>query len=1072
MKEKASFINGLPVHRQQSPLSISDESIEREITNQVEDDENFSPPIVDTSFAKTRLEVLKAWEINFSIVFLYISSLLALIYICSSSSRIISGWNDSKRIPKPTLLDTYLGVSLRAVSTFLPVVFIPLVIGDGNSTQEQVYTGALLTIGLFFQNPLSYLHRHHGVRAIINDAIYSSTTFLYVLLSVHSYRTSNVPRQQFRSLYTFKAVMGLIYLLIRLTTGCLLKVITSTVPFTSFLIWAILPPKDRQLDRVTASVLLVLFMDVFFILWIVREVTLTSKFLSKEPYLDSRTKQLGFRCFVYQSTVFGICLSAFSAIGVLSTPRALLLHGFFRGKSDDILSLNIEVRNPGLYFIFVSWILNLAHVNLPANLNYLSDDGKIMKLLKRISESSFVSWLRKHKILAQVHTREEPRKRGLLFNNEHISPLRYQHREVLSYKQIMSNIREEEGLDEVKERFLEPLLETNNRKLRIFTDNEKEGYIFDTDLNENDNFYPEYTLYATDKSDLKVEINGQGHGHERAESNSTCPMKATSSVRIPLLSNCKAGIEYVDKSKKRASKDGIYGLMKTPGKKSEIFLQNLALDRIQIQKNVLVMETHVLLANISYLAYIPGNLDEEYLRPSLTQKDDQDPNSVNRLISSEVLNDNPPTFDDGSRFLVDVAKVCEDQDLFVFRHISNEKTNTHAIILIGKGKVLVAFSGTRDSTNWSTSSRFNRSVYDEKFPRFEFEEADTGKLNRTTTRAYDRIVVSPKVQGKSVASRIEEPPAKEVYGTMVRRSKSTDSVIVFPDLSSDDSEYTPCDFEHNLCYEHNLFKYGAVSKFEMKPFSRRFLNRSFSSFETNRHSEESFHLQPIASTMANEILTFGKSKVHTGFADAYLGIRKQILGALVELYGGNNCKLMEKYTDKNVAKGLPVFFCGHSLGGALATFAAFDAAKYYREIGIKSRKMISCSTFGCPMIGNDSFKKMYEQTVINHWRFEMASDPIPKLPSSFFNYMHVGTRVLLDQSGMLLIDPSFVEMQWWGTFNNPYLRYKLHIRASYISALKSYCTLYRGGKEDLTESFWPFPIKAQTKGLFQALEER
>lgn len=1070
MTEKAIFIDGLPVHRHQPNLNSSGEKITRRVIHQIEHVDTFPAPIVDTSFAKTRLEVLKAWEINFSIIFLHISSLLAFIYICSSSSRIISAWNVSKKIPEPSFLDASLESSLNALSTFVPIAFIFLVISDGNATQEQQYTGALLAIGIFFKNPLSYPHRHHRIGSIFNDAMYSSATFFYILLSVHSYRTFRVPRRQFRTTYAFKLVVMVIYLLIRLTTGCLMKVITSTVPLTSFLIWVILPPNDRQLDRVTASVLLISFMDIFFILWIVREVTLTRKFLSKQPYLDSRTKQLGFRCFVYQFTVFGICLSLFSAICVWFTPRELLRHGFLRGEPDTTLSLNLEVGNPGLYFIFVLWILNLAHVNLPANLNYWSDDGKIMKLLKRISESSFSSWLRKHKILAQVQRREVPEEGGLLCNNEHICPLRYQHREIVSQNQKMFNL-EDEGPDEVKERFLEPLLENNNRKLKIFTDNKKEGYILDTDLNENDCFYPEYTLNVVGGSDQTIEIHGRAHDNSRDGNNSTGPIKEITTVRIPLLPNCKAGIEYLDKRKKRSRKVGTDGLMQTPGKSPEALLQNLAQDRIQIHKNVLVMETHVLLANISYLAYIPGNLNEEYVSSALDQKDDLDPNSFNRLISAEVLNDKPPKYDDGSSFLIDVAKVCEGQNLFVFRHISNEQSNTHAIILVGKGRVIVAFSGTRDSTNWATSSRFNRSVYDEKFPRFEYEEADAEQLKKTKTRAYERIVVNPRAHDDSFESQVQQRPNWEASGSSVRRSRSSDSVLVFPDLSSNDLEQ-PCDFENNLCYDHHLSKYGAVSKFELKPFRRRFRHRSFSSFETNRKEESQFYLQPIATSMANEILTFGQSKVHTGFADAYLGIRKQILGALVELYGGNHCKLMEKYTDTKVAEGLPVFFCGHSLGGALATFAAFDAAKYYRKIGIKSRQMISCSTFGCPMIGNDSFKKMYEETVKNHWRFEIASDPIPKLPSSFFNYMHVGTRVLMDQSGILLIDPSFVEMQWWGTFNNPYLRYKLHIRASYISALKSYCALYRGGKDDLRKSFWPFPIKAQTKGLFQALEDR
>jgi len=130
MTEKAIFIDGLPVHRHQPNLNSSGEKITRRVIHQIEHVDTFPAPIVDTSFAKTRLEVLKAWEINFSIIFLHISSLLAFIYICSSSSRIISAWNVSKKIPEPSFLDASLESSLNALSTFVPIAFIFLVISD------------------------------------------------------------------------------------------------------------------------------------------------------------------------------------------------------------------------------------------------------------------------------------------------------------------------------------------------------------------------------------------------------------------------------------------------------------------------------------------------------------------------------------------------------------------------------------------------------------------------------------------------------------------------------------------------------------------------------------------------------------------------------------------------------------------------------------------------------------------------------------------------------------------------------------------------------------------------------
>jgi hypothetical protein len=258
-------------------------------------------------------------------------------------------------------------------------------------------------------------------------------------------------------------------------------------------------------------------------------------------------------------------------------------------------------------------------------------------------------------------------------------------------------------------------------------------------------------------------------------------------------------------------------------------------------------------------------------------------------------------------------------------------------------------------------------------------------------------------------------------------------------------------------------------------------------------------------------VTYGQAKVHRGFAEAYGHLRKRVMGALMELYGGrglargsvapgdDGASRYRASSHENVRSrsrgilggddgrggpifehdehgqragvvrgscaGLPLFLCGHSLGGSLATFASYECARYYRSVGLRRRADVACTTFGAPMAGNSVFKARYERLVETHWRFEVAADPVPKL-SGWLNYVPVGVRVLLDQSGMMLIDPSMVEVLWWGTLANPYLGYKLHIRASYIMALRAYCRRYRDGSDPLDERFWAFPIQCQTRGLF------
>jgi hypothetical protein len=249
-------------------------------------------------------------------------------------------------------------------------------------------------------------------------------------------------------------------------------------------------------------------------------------------------------------------------------------------------------------------------------------------------------------------------------------------------------------------------------------------------------------------------------------------------------------------------------------------------------------------------------------------------------------------------------------------------------------------------------------------------------------------------------------------------------------------------------------------------------------------------IEDVAASLAQEIVTYGQAKVHLGFAQAYDKLRDRVMGALLELYGGRHAGAtgraatesassqvphgprFERDVDGNVTgvergscRGLPLFFTGHSLGGALASFASYEAARHYRRLGLRRRQDVACTTFGSPMPGNSVFRDRYERMVETHWRFEFASDPVSKLPG-ILNFTPVGVRVLLDQAGWLMIDPSLVEVQWWGRLANPLVAQKLHFRASYVRGLQLFAARHKDGGDDLRECFWPFPIECQVRGLF------
>lgn len=91
-------------------------------------------------------------------------------------------------------------------------------------------------------------------------------------------------------------------------------------------------------------------------------------------------------------------------------------------------------------------------------------------------------------------------------------------------------------------------------------------------------------------------------------------------------------------------------------------------------------------------------------------------------------------------------------------------------------------------------------------------------------------------------------------------------------------------------------------------------------------------------------------RVHHGFHATWAdtGTRAKVLayvGALLRAAPAREC--------------VEVITTGHSLGGALASLAAFDIAQH---CGVAQRR-VSCYTFGCPRVGNHAFAAEYAEMV-------------------------------------------------------------------------------------------------------------
>lgn len=98
-----------------------------------------------------------------------------------------------------------------------------------------------------------------------------------------------------------------------------------------------------------------------------------------------------------------------------------------------------------------------------------------------------------------------------------------------------------------------------------------------------------------------------------------------------------------------------------------------------------------------------------------------------------------------------------------------------------------------------------------------------------------------------------------------------------------------------------------------------------------------------------------------------------------------------------------VVFCGHSLGGALATLAVvmLDTIK---------DKNISCITFGSPRVGNSAFARMFNANVSTYYRIFNENDPISMVPFSY-RFEHTGEGICINDDLQLCRMES--DIPWW-----------------------------------------------------------
>ncbi len=99
---------------------------------------------------------------------------------------------------------------------------------------------------------------------------------------------------------------------------------------------------------------------------------------------------------------------------------------------------------------------------------------------------------------------------------------------------------------------------------------------------------------------------------------------------------------------------------------------------------------------------------------------------------------------------------------------------------------------------------------------------------------------------------------------------------------------------------------------------------------------------------------------------------------------------IEKALEKNTN---PVWFCGHSLGGAMATICAGRCMLSYLKVEPEG-----LFTYGSPRVG---CKRYVNHVKIPHYRWVNNNDIVTRVPPAWLGYRHSGTEMYLDRMGRL-----------------------------------------------------------------------
>lgn len=411
--QEAQTENSRQLPQNRAPKMGSDERFSEQLSSDGEDpmaftlnsdgSENLSLALTRRQF--TKLEVVQARQIEQILrwhhVFVGIGVVFTLILVILMNTAFLDiwitpkdqGWKyDIRQYDPPNSviwINQVVTVPMFIYALVLCLIFTIRILGmkSHSRTKEQIWVIFLLIAIVLYLNPFPALVKIHDV--LIQDEIwlqwgsfkwcqdllvacnvmrvsgFTASTVFYVWASIHSYRIleSNISWR----FYLPKIVVLGIYVASKIVVTYSYKVYPSEMLFATFVgMLSVYTAADKWLlSGVVYSTLTFVF-EIGLAGYIFREYRKTKEVLKNADYLEYRTKQIGFRFFIYHNITFYAVFTFLYIIILAGLPNGI---NVFALKLQGLEISYFEVHDMvlGLQLLLLAYATVEAYVNLPAD---------------------------------------------------------------------------------------------------------------------------------------------------------------------------------------------------------------------------------------------------------------------------------------------------------------------------------------------------------------------------------------------------------------------------------------------------------------------------------------------------------------------------------------------------------------------------------------------------------------------------------------------------------------------------------------------------------------------------------